>query len=359
MKKPAGPRPVFPRYQDQLHRLARRILVPWAETDNAKAVQLKAIRQLLALMEKQPRLSIETGKRKNRPPDFHDNLRMALPRLLYVYRDDLPKGQPMTTLRHLVALHGADALRFDLFEGDPVTNDDIVDLKVLGLDVSSSPHAVVLLQLSHLETFFPALRDMISESTIDPLSLWAKGAEDPRSSNTGGVFARNFQHVAYLRAFFASGVHPDDCRLEKIHHAFSLTKGQEEVEPAVAPRKTVLRHGRFQASHFTLLQGLVINCLTGRKESDFVDFALGKAMLCLEFGANPDLAPDWSQYDSPRVMLEKGIALVETHEGPDAAMRLRSLKMRMDDIDLARTLEMTAAQEEKGPGTPLPSRVRL
>jgi hypothetical protein len=346
MKKPAGPRPVFPRYQDQLRRLARRILVPWAGTDNAKAAQLKAIRQLLALMEKQPRLSIETGKRKNRPPDLHDNLRTALPRLLYVYRDHLPEGQPLATLRHLVTLHGVKALRFDLSETDPVTNEDIVELKTLGLDVSRKSHALALLHLGRMETFFPALRDMISESTIDPLSLWAKGAEDPRSSNTGGVFARNFKHVAYLRDFFASGVHPDDCRLEKIHHTFSHTSGQEVVEPAVAPGETVLRHGRFQASHFTLLQSLVINCLTGRKDSDFFALTMGKAMLCLEFGANPDLAPDWSQYDSPRVMLEKGIALVETHEGPDAAMRLRSLKMRMDDLDLARTLEMTAEKSD-------------
>jgi hypothetical protein len=346
MKKPSRPRPVLPRYKDQLHRLARRIF-PWASTPTAREDQLAAIRALLALLEKEPRLPLNVGEKKRRAPQgIHDSLLFVLPGRLYLYRADLPPGQPLKTLHRLMAVHGADALRFHVDEGCPMTNEDVLDLRTLGLDGSDPAHHLMLFQLGHHSTFFPALQDILAEGRLDALKPWSRGATDPRADDTGGVLARSARHARYLHALFSSGLAPDACHLRKIHHRLTI-RGEEVVESLTRPRETVVVYKRFEASHQTLLQALVIGCLLGRSETRGDPVNLEKALVCLEFGADPDFVPAWSQYLSPRRMVDEGIRLIEAAEGPAMTGELHRLKMAMDDLGLARTL--------KGSIAPLPS----
>jgi hypothetical protein len=339
-------------YQGQLRRLARRILLDWPAPHKKTAAQIQAIRKLMALMGKVPRLRLDVGK--SQPHEKEVNLLRGLPRLLYLYRKHLPENQVLVTFRHLLENHGKAAFSFDMGDAENLLPGDIIDLQSLGLNLADPVHAVLVYDLVGQEVFFPSIAEVMASGELDCLSLWGKDAVDPDiEANVGGVLARRAMFPAYLRAMFESGVHPDLLHVSSTGWGWDEMLGEETPEePICGWPLNAMGKEKVEESHQTLLQELVCQCLVLGGYSAHPGFVDGgdterveeKALLCLGFGADPDFSPEWSHYPPPRVILERGLERLEAGDYPQSGLAARRLKIRMDDLRLAHTLEKDASR---------------
>jgi hypothetical protein len=336
---------------------------PTKETER----QAAAVKKLVELMEKEPRLDIRIHTPGG---EVWETLSHKLPGLVLVHRKTLPKGTFRQVMTHLLRVEGFGALSFYFDRNDPVRSADISVLQALGLDLAAPSSEFFLNNLISHARVFPQVEEMMQESSFDPLRpVWEVRKERPSGAreNLAGMIVDGALHVRYVRALLGV-VSPDAIEMKETHMG-NWPMETEEEDTSGKPFATLPHsfHPLWTHSHGSALQKITRDILGYVDEKVHMGpnpFDRGtlpaleeKAELLIGAGANPAFRPDWSHYPPPADILEEGTRALLARRNvdrDDARLEpLRRLERTMSDALLRLELQsrLPAAEEPDSPKT--------
>ena len=317
MKKPAGPRPVSPRHRTTLRKI-RSIICPQGPQDRIRTEdRVTAIGRLLSLMEKNPGLSLRTGRprfpdRRRWDPD--NALMWELPSLILDprHRFHLPADAFKQALGHLLrtgeeALHAVD-------EDADLGPEDLAVFESLGIDLLDPARFSLLKSLLVADTFLPGLLPLVDR--LDLLASVPNRQVGACRYNIAGAIFEPPVPGAIPEAVL-SNVHPD--QIEIAGADLALWYGSDIDRYAgrlLFPPLPDGEVGGWSETHGTAFQHTLRDILSAIDEEVrmgalsgapfFITHGLDKVRRLVGHGADPFFRPEWSHYPEPMVLLQEG-----------------------------------------------------